>query len=281
MIQFKNERHELVKEKAVHGGIEMGLLDHFLGKQDKFELYGTGEPFRGDAEMKHIDTDAAEKALKLCVKELMTPAMKSFGFVKWKPASYVRVNRIGLLEYIDVQKEHYGSRTFTVNVAIMPLYAPESNMCIGFGERVGQYVNGKEFWWDYKDEVTAGKSFENVIEAIQRFVLPWFEKVCEGEYYLDCLKSAGYCKGFPEYEWAAYYYVKHRTVEDAKQFLRTYRVQCGTAENEKVREYQFHHIDRVLGVMDSIQNPETFLREIIAKNFEVLKLPKSIEMDTI
>lgn len=256
----------------------MGLLDNIFNKQDQFELYGTGEAFRSDAEMKHIDNEAAEKALKLCMKEIMTPAMKSFGFVKWKPTSYVRVNRIGLLEYIDVQKEHYGAGTFTVNVALMPLYAPQSNMCIGFGERVGHYVIGKEFWWDYKDEITARRSFENVVEAIERFVLPWFEKICEGEYYLDCLKSAGYCKGFPEYEWAAYYYVRHHSVEDAKKFLREYRVQCETAENEKVREYQFHHIDRVLGVMDSIQNPETFMSQIITKNLETLKLPKSIHV---
>lgn len=256
----------------------MGLLDNIFKKKDSFELYGTGEAFRSDAEIKQIDADTAENAMKLCMKEIMTPAMKSFGFVKWKTTSYVRVSRIGLLEYIDVQKEHYGARTFTVNVALMPLYAPASNMCIGFGERVGKYVIDKEFWWDYKDEETARKSFENVVEAIERFVLPWFEKNCENDYYLDCLKTAGYCKGFPEYEWAAYYYVRHYSVEAAKKFLREYRAQCETAENEKVRDYQLHHIDRVLGVMDSIQDPEDFLNEIVAKNLETLKLPKSIHV---
>lgn len=254
----------------------MGLLNLILKKQDNFKLYGTGEAFREDKEMKLIDAEAAESALKLCMKEIMTPAMKSLGFAKWKPTSYVRLNKMGLIEYIDVQKEHYGAKTFTVNVALMPLYTPHSNMCIGYGQRVGQYVIGKEFWWDYKDEETARKSFENVVEAIERFVLPWFEKNCEGEYYVECLKNAGYCKGFPEYEWAAYYYVKHYTVEDAKAFLKEYRVECETAEDEGVRKYQLFHIDRVMKVMDSIQNQEDFLNEIVKKNVEVLKLPKSL-----
>ncbi len=33
-------------------------------------------------------------------------------FYRYKTNAYVRLNNIGLLEYIDLQKERYGSKTF-------------------------------------------------------------------------------------------------------------------------------------------------------------------------
>ncbi len=45
-------------------------------------------------------------------------------FVKYKANSYIRRNNIDVLEYVNLQKEAYGSQTFTVNYALIPLYVP-------------------------------------------------------------------------------------------------------------------------------------------------------------
>ena len=98
------------------------------------------------------------------------------GFVKYKANAYVRKNKIDVLEYIDLQKERYGSKTFTVNYALMPLYVPHDYLVTGFGDRLGRLICDTDIWWDYANEAISQISFQNVIDAIEQFVLPWFEK---------------------------------------------------------------------------------------------------------
>lgn len=145
----------------------------------KFVLQGNRSHIRTDEEMHMVDKAAADLAFKKYSRELLGTYLAGQGFRKWKTNAYVRRNSIGLLEYIDLQKERYGSKTFTVNYAIMPLYIPAEYMIIGFGDRLGSFLSGKDIWWDYADEEAAKVSFQNVVQAISRYLLPWFQKYSE------------------------------------------------------------------------------------------------------
>lgn len=175
-------------------------------RKHNFTFIGNRSHIRLDKEMAQIDKKEADNAFKKCKKEIIDKLLLDNGFCKWRTNAYVRLNGIDVLEYIDLQKECHGSKTFCVNFAVMPLYCGETFMCLGLGYRLGSYITGGEdVWWDYGSESMAEKSFRNVADAITQFVLPWFQKLSSEEAYRKKLTRDKSVK-FPLYpagEWLA------------------------------------------------------------------------------
>ena len=150
-----------------------------------FKLQGcVAGAIRSDDDMKLIDRDLAEKAFKTQKKEL-DAFFKEKGFLKYKSNSYIRLNDINVLEYFDLQKEHYGSKTLTANYALIPLYIPHDFLSFDLGNRLGKLICDKDVWWDYSNETVAAVSFRNIIQAIEKYLLPWFK----GKTSVDALKQ--------------------------------------------------------------------------------------------
>lgn len=148
----------------------------FFQSKSRFQIKGDRNHLRSEEELAAIDKNVADEAFKK-YKKILDEYLMANGFAKYKTNAYVRRNQADLLEQIDLQKERYGSKTFTVNYSIMPLYAPYEHIYnTNLGDRLGTFVCGKDVWWDYADDQAAEISFQNVIDAIGRFVLPWFEK---------------------------------------------------------------------------------------------------------
>ena len=142
----------------------------------EFKLRGNvSNVIRSDDEMAHINKDDADNAFKEHKKKLDL-FLQQNGFVKYKTNSYVRRNDIDVLEYINLQKEQYGSKTFTVNYALIALCVPHSFISYDLGDRLGELICGRDVWWDYANAHIAEVSFQNVIDAIGIYFLPWFEE---------------------------------------------------------------------------------------------------------
>jgi len=140
-----------------------------------FKLRGNRSFLRTDYEISSIDKNEADRAFKLYKKEYIDTLLKSRGFLKYKANAYVRRNQIDVLEYIDLQKERNGSRTFTVNYGLAALYISRKFKYWDYNERVGMLICKKDIWWDFADNTKAKASFENVEKAIEEFVIPWFD----------------------------------------------------------------------------------------------------------
>ena len=130
---------------------------------------------RTDNEMRLIDKELAEKAFKTQKKRLGF-FLKEKGFVKYRTNSFIRKNEIDVLEYIDLQKEHNGSKMVTANYALIPLYVPHEFLSFDLGDRLGILISGRDVWWDYSDDIVASVSFDNIIQAIEDYLLPWFKE---------------------------------------------------------------------------------------------------------
>ena len=141
----------------------------------KFELKGNRSFLRSDDEMQSIDKEEADNAFKLYKKQYLDTLLKSKGFLKYKTNAYVRRNQVDVLEYIDLQKEKNGSRTFTVNYGLTALYTPHQFLNWDINERIGILICNKDIWWDFVNDDIAKASFENVAKAIEEFVIPWFD----------------------------------------------------------------------------------------------------------
>ena len=148
-----------------------------LRNNRKFELRGNRSFLRMDYERQSIDKDKdeADHAFKLYKKQYLDTLLKSRGFLKYKTNAYVRRNQVDVLEYIDLQKEKNGSRTFTVNYGLTALYVPHGFMNWDINERIGILICNKDIWWDFSNDTIAKVSFENVAKAIEEFVIPWFD----------------------------------------------------------------------------------------------------------
>lgn len=167
------------------------MLKIFKRKDIKKEFcfVGNREHIRTEEELLCINKEEADLAFKQCKKEIVDALLLSKGFYKYKTNAYVRLNTIGLLEYIDLQKERYGSKTFCVNFAVMPLYCENKYIVMSLGDRLGIYISGKDVWWDYASASIAKDSFFNVSTAIEKYVLPWFEHISTEEGYRTELEN--------------------------------------------------------------------------------------------
>lgn len=142
-----------------------------------FKIVGNRLHIRTDEEMSKVDKRAADAAFKKYQKEFITPYMKEQGFLKYKTNAYVRRSKIDLLEYVEFQKENHGSKTFTVNLAVMPLYMSCDFIIFYFSHRLGELICRRDIWWDFADETVCAMSMKNVKEAIEQFGMPWFHKM--------------------------------------------------------------------------------------------------------
>ena len=125
--------------------------------------------------MSSVDKKAADKSFRDKKKKLDL-FLQQKGFAKYKTNSYARRNNLNVLEYINLQKEQYGSKTFTVNYALIAIYVPHSFLSYDLGDRLGILICDRDVWWDYSNEEIAEISFQNVMDAIDDFLLPWFEE---------------------------------------------------------------------------------------------------------
>lgn len=154
-----------------------------------FTFVGNRPHIRTETELSNINKEEADKAYKQYKKEIMDTLLLSHGFYKYKTNAYVRINPIGLLEYIDLQKERYGSKTFCVNFSVMPLYIQSEVLIFGLGDRLGTYLCGEDVWWDYASEQIARVSFQNVADAVRQYVFPWFDELSTEEGYRNQLSN--------------------------------------------------------------------------------------------
>lgn len=143
----------------------------------RFNIAGARPCIRSEEELALLDKKAADAAFRTYKRVIIDPCMTAQGFFRYKSRAYVRRNRIDLLEYLDFQKEQYGSKTFTVNLAVMPLYTPHESIVFGFSARLGMLICGRDIWWDFADDAACKTSMDNVSAAMQRFGFPWFGKM--------------------------------------------------------------------------------------------------------
>lgn len=142
----------------------------------KFRLRGNvSGAIRSDDEMTSVDKEAADKSFK-DMKKKLDLFLQQKGFAKYKTNAYARRNNLNVLEYINLQKEQYGSKTFTVNYALIALYVPHYFLSYDLGGRLGRLICDRDVWWDYSNAEIAEISFQNVMDAIDDFLLPWFEE---------------------------------------------------------------------------------------------------------
>lgn len=143
---------------------------------NKFKLRGNvSVAIRSEDDLASVDKKAADNSFKDQKKKLDL-FLRQKGFVKYKTNSYARRNNVNVLEYINLQKEQYGSKTFTVNYALIPLYVSHPFLSYDLGDRLGKLICDRDVWWDYSNEEIAEVSFQNVMDAIEDFLLPWFEE---------------------------------------------------------------------------------------------------------
>lgn len=168
--EYSGEKNATFAAKTEHK-IKICMLSIFR----KFKLKGNRPFLRTDEEMKSIDKKEADKAFKLYKKEHIDTLLKSKGFIKYSTTTYVRRNQVDVLEFIELQKETHGSKTFTVNYAMTPLYVPHNFLSLDFCERIGMLLCKRDIWWDFANDSIAKVRFGNVAKAIEEFVIPWFD----------------------------------------------------------------------------------------------------------
>ena len=227
----------------------------------------------------NIDPKEADDAFKFCKKTVLDPYMKANGFFKYKSSGYVRLNPIGLVEYVYIQRMPHGCKTCTMDIALIPLYVPRDFPILGFGGRIGWLMGMGDFWWDHRDIPCASKSFQNMTEALDTFAKPWFKRYEDEAVYLQDVENGLYLPGYSAEEYAFYAHLKQSGRQVAHQFLESaYTLPM----YEKSKRYNSPNafenaISRLRQLLDSIDDPQAYLHSCLMQNIEKLKFPAAFK----
>ncbi|WNF22686.1 DUF4304 domain-containing protein [Mesobacillus jeotgali] len=125
---------------------------------------------------KNIHPDSYFK--KSLTKWIVKP-LREYDFFRYKTAFVGRVTNDSIFQFINLQKDAYGGKTFTVNVGVRPLFIPHDYLSLQPGQRIGYFKYGADKWWSFKTEDRADHSFIEVNHIINDYVLEWFEQTSE------------------------------------------------------------------------------------------------------
>lgn len=239
-------------------------------KDNEFVLFGNGDLYKTEEEMRRINKVEADAAYKECMNGMMKPFFKDNGFIPYKTNAFVRLNGNDIIEYISFQKQRYGEKTFTVNIALIPSYVPHDFMSLSFGDRIGIFINGKDFWWDYQNKDIAQKSFENVKSALSLFIFPWFEKMSDKKNYFHSFMYEYPFKSFRKIELMTYFYLREGDIESAQNALRDYEKRL-TGDNNELKMF-----NEMTDLCSQITDCAAYIEKVKSDNIEKLKLPKKL-----
>lgn len=198
-----------------------------------FQIIGSRPHIRSTEEMALVDKKAVDASFKKRKKESIDPFMAAQGFHKYRTNAYVRVNKIDLLEYVDFQKEHYGSKTFTVNLAVMPLYTtlyePRDVVAFYVSDRLGKLICGRDIWWDFAEDAVCAASLANVRDALEQFAVPWFRKMANEHYVRLLLLKKKLTSSLSVYDEEWLHAIRNRA--ERTEIIREHMEQLGLPES--------------------------------------------------
>lgn len=236
----------------------------------------SGYAIKTDEEMEGVDPQVADAAYKEMFRSILVEELKKEGFLRYKTVSLVRLSPLHNLEVISLQKEAYGSKTFTVNVAVLPLYAKYSYLVYLFGERIGYFEYGWDYWWDFQNREIARSSFQEVTNLIRKRVLPWFDSLNTYKKMLRLAKRRNRYNNLDRdlrYQYACYIAIAMGNEKLAKRYYRKCIRVC-----KKYGDPSSCEIIDELSFMTSLskENMEDFIRCQITDSANALKLPAKL-----
>jgi hypothetical protein len=117
-----------------------------------------------------------KKYINDCWKLMVAPALKRYGFRLYEKNVLGRLTHDDVFQFLVLNK-HRHTETFTVDVAIRPMYCENGNyLTLRPGNRLGKIVtNGRlDTWWNGETAESAEKNFAEVLQHIYESVLPFF-----------------------------------------------------------------------------------------------------------
>ena len=118
--------------------------------------------------------------------------LKELGFRKYKTSTVARLTSGDVFQIINFQKAAYGGQSFTINIAIRPMFCINHDYLIlsmgnGLGNLSKEYKRDK--WWYYKTKEEGDKSFIDVFSQIEKYAIPFFEATKSSEEIINSYKK--------------------------------------------------------------------------------------------
>lgn len=251
-------------------------MKFFFDRQTPPPQDNGGQAIRGDEAMAGIDKKAADDAIRRGVGQILKPFLLSQGFSPWRTNKFVRVNPLCHLEYIDLQKEYYGSKTFTANLAVMPLYLPgQTVVALNVGERLGCFAYGHDHWWDFKDPAAADTSLRDVCALLAKYGLPWFQEVSAPRAYLSLVdKNNRYSRlGVYCIRWVVYFHLRDQRVDRALDFLKREEGKLERSSGQIWYAAGIKLCRELTALCEGLTDCKGYIRQCTLDTLSALKLP--------
>ena len=157
---------------------------------------------------------------------------------------------------INIQKHSFETK-FTFNIGIFPLFIKSDFLYFAFdGIRIGEFINGNDFWWDYSDEYIIKESLNNSLNIIQNKIFPFFQSINNSNNLLKHLNSKN-CM-FKDYK----YNVNNKDNDIGLLYLKT-------GEKGNANKYLSNETQNEI---NKYKTEEEYLNNIIKTNKEKYKI---------
>jgi hypothetical protein len=136
-----------------------------------------------------LDKKELTKILHKNYHGIFKETYKNNGFKKYKTNDYINMTEDNIIQMITIQKHSFKTE-FTFNIAIFPLFIKTDFFYFAFGGiRIGDFIKGNDFWWDYSNEYILKESLNNSLNIIQNKIFPFFHSINNSNKLLKHLNS--------------------------------------------------------------------------------------------
>jgi len=132
-----------------------------------------------------MDTYNADSGYSKLFTQYIAKPLSIANFKRYKSSNIARIAGDSIFQVLNFQKEAYGGKEFTVNVAIRPLYVPHEVLSLQPGNRLGYFSRGCDRWWNYKTPNRADMNFQEVNGILIEKVIPMFDVLSSSESLLN------------------------------------------------------------------------------------------------
>jgi hypothetical protein len=119
----------------------------------------------------------AESIYRRFFTEHFAYPLAAHGFKRHGGTKLARVTDEALFQFFSFQKSAWMNKSFKVSVALRPLYIPNDHLTLRPGQSLGGLAGGAHDWWEYWTEEQASANFPQIRDLIERFAVPWFDRL--------------------------------------------------------------------------------------------------------
>lgn len=210
--------------------------------------------------MSEITPEKFNNIYKRLFKKYFDKPLKEDGFYKKGSINFYRLNKIGMLEGLNFQRNY---DELTVNYYVIPTWCASTKNTILIGDRLGNFIE-KGYWWKLRNEEEMEENMLKILKMIQTELSHWFKKMENENEIIKAISNSYLSTIIYQYITQATTMAKFKKYNEIPQYIEKVKKEYSNyVEKEKEREWLQNIIKEALYLEKKLKDGNKAVEEYI------------------